>query len=265
MKKFLITNEELKAKLAVANGVDYIFVDMETLGKEERQSGRGAVFNKHNINDVKNITSCVPQQNSLIRVNPINPNSEKEIQDVLAFKPGHIMLPFFKEKEELELFSKLTKNKTSRYLLVETIEALELLPRAQSLDLYDKLHLGLNDLSIEMGYKCIFKVLFDERFLAAVSFLNSQSIPFGIGGAGKLDGDHQIPAEMLLTHYTHLGSQAVILSRAFNTPEIWTDVDQGIKKELTFFDAFIKNLNCLSNSDFKKNEENLQSLLENFS
>ena len=42
LKLMYITNRPQIARIAERHGVDRIFVDLETLGKEERQAGRSA-------------------------------------------------------------------------------------------------------------------------------------------------------------------------------------------------------------------------------
>lgn len=47
LKLMYITNDPKVAKIAEANGVDRIFVDMEYIGKDERQGGMNTVQNHH--------------------------------------------------------------------------------------------------------------------------------------------------------------------------------------------------------------------------
>ena len=50
-----ITNSPEIALIAQANGVKRIWVDLETLGKEERQKGRNTVKSNHTVEDVRAI------------------------------------------------------------------------------------------------------------------------------------------------------------------------------------------------------------------
>ena len=47
-----ITNDVQVARMAEEAGVDRIFVDLETLGKAERQGGMDTVQSKHTVADV---------------------------------------------------------------------------------------------------------------------------------------------------------------------------------------------------------------------
>ena len=54
-----ITNDVQVARIAEEAGVDRIFVDLETLGKAERQGGMDTVQSKHTVADVERVRSAV--------------------------------------------------------------------------------------------------------------------------------------------------------------------------------------------------------------
>ena len=49
LKLMYITNSQQVARIAEAAGVDRIFVDMEYIGKDNRQGGMNTVQNRHTI------------------------------------------------------------------------------------------------------------------------------------------------------------------------------------------------------------------------
>lgn len=53
-----ITNNPLTAHIAQEAGVDRIWIDMEYIGKDERQGGMDTVRNHHTIDDIKNAPDC---------------------------------------------------------------------------------------------------------------------------------------------------------------------------------------------------------------
>jgi len=59
LKLMYITNDAEIAKIAENAGVDWIFVDLEINGKEERQGHLDTVISKHEISDVKKIKSVL--------------------------------------------------------------------------------------------------------------------------------------------------------------------------------------------------------------
>lgn len=263
MNYLIITNDTFKAAVAIKSGVRFVFIDMETLGKEERQKDRGAVFNCHTLQDVERICSLLPRENIMVRVNPIHENSENEINDVCLHRPGYVMLPYFKKINEVETAYKLLPRDTKLYLLFETIDSLELIPQIVASGMVSKIHLGLNDLAIEMGYKCIFKVLFDVRFLKAIDHLNKLGVNFGIGGVGKI-GIHEIPAEMLITQFQKLGADSVILSRAFNSEDVWLDEGKLFNQELSKLNQVVSSFSGMTKEQFDSNENVLADLLRNY-
>ena len=52
LKLFYITKNPAVARIAQAAGVDRIFVDMEYIGKAQRQGGMDTVQNHHTVEDV---------------------------------------------------------------------------------------------------------------------------------------------------------------------------------------------------------------------
>lgn len=53
LKLMYITNKKEVALIAERYGVDRIWIDLETLGKEERQKGMNTVKSKHTVGDIK--------------------------------------------------------------------------------------------------------------------------------------------------------------------------------------------------------------------
>ena len=59
LKLMYITNNPRVAKIADRSGVDRIFVDMEYIGKDDRQKGLNSVKNRHTLKDVKRIKAKI--------------------------------------------------------------------------------------------------------------------------------------------------------------------------------------------------------------
>ena len=53
LKLMYITNQPEIAQIAESAGVDRIFVDLEDIGKSDRQGGMDTVQSRHTIDDVK--------------------------------------------------------------------------------------------------------------------------------------------------------------------------------------------------------------------
>ena len=84
-----ITNNPQIAQIAQSAGVDRIWVDLEYLGKEDRQGGMDTVKSRHTIDDIRTIRPVVTTSELLVRINPIHDaggcygSMEDEIEQVI--------------------------------------------------------------------------------------------------------------------------------------------------------------------------------------
>ena len=101
LKLFYITKDPAVARIAQAAGVDRIFVDMEYIGKAQRQGGMDTVQNHHTVEDVARLRPVLDQAELLVRVNPVHPGSKEEIDRVIAAGADVIMLPMWQSVEEV--------------------------------------------------------------------------------------------------------------------------------------------------------------------
>lgn len=243
-----ITNRPEIAQIAEENGVDWIFVDMEFIGKDNRQGGLDTVQNHHTIADVRNVKGAVKKAKVLVRVNPIHKamigadgsiaymDSKTEIEEAIEAGADIVMLPFFHSVDEVKEFVYLVKNANSqmeRYgsnrakacLLLETPEAAILLDEILNVPGIDMIHIGLNDLHLAMGMKFMFQLLTDGIVEQLTKKIKAKGIPFGFGGIASLHGG-ALPGSYVLKEHYRLGSSMVIVGRSFcNTNEV-TDLDE---------------------------------------
>ena len=159
MKLMYITNDREVALIAEKYGVDRIWVDLETLGKEERQHGMNTVKSNHAIEDVKKIKSVLTTSELLVRINGWNKNSEEEIEKVIDGGADVIMLPMWKSVEEVGAFLKAVNKRAKTVLLLETAEAEQCLDTVLEKYRPDEIHIGLNDLHLSYGLTFMFELL----------------------------------------------------------------------------------------------------------
>ena len=69
LKLMYITNRPEVALIAEEAGVDRIFVDLETIGKAERQGGMDTVQSCHKLDDVAVIRNVITRSELLVRNN----------------------------------------------------------------------------------------------------------------------------------------------------------------------------------------------------
>ena len=219
-----ITNNPSVAVIAQKSGVDRIFLDMEHIGKAQRQCGMDTVMCSHTIEDIKSIRSVITTSELLVRCNPINDESEKEINDVVAAGADVIMLPYFKKLEEAKCFIGYVGGRAKVCLLLETPEASEIIDDILALDGIDEIHIGINDLSIGYGKKFLFEVLADGKVDYLCAKIKEKGIPYGFGGIASL-GRGLLPSEHVIMEHYRLGSKMAILSRSFCNTEKMSDLD----------------------------------------
>ena len=126
-----ITNNPITAQIAQKAGVDRIWVDMEYIGKEERQGGMDTVKSHHTIDDIKRLRPVVKTSELLVRVNPLHnatkdySNSKEEIESTIQAGADVVMLPMFQTAFDAEQFVKYIDGRAKVQLLLETAEAVE--------------------------------------------------------------------------------------------------------------------------------------------
>ena len=235
LKLMYITNRPEVAKIATDAGVDRIFVDMEYIGKDERQKGLDTVKSHHTVADVRALRPVVPKGGLLVRVNPVHKagngclGTEKEIEETISAGADIIMLPMFKTAEEVRFFLSCVNGRAKTLLLVETPEAVERLDEILKLPGIDEVHIGLNDLHLAWGRKFMFELLADGTVDRILEKIRPTGIPYGVGGIARI-GHGLLPAEYVIAEHYRLGSSMAILSRSFCNANIIDDLD--VLKEL---------------------------------
>jgi hypothetical protein len=215
MKTLFITADRDIALHAESCGVDAIFVDMETRGKVQRQGHLDTHKAAHSLADVSALAPILSRAELMVRINPPWEGTSQEVHDAIAAGATRLMLPMFSHAIEVAAF-KQAAGTTPVTLLVETAAALARLPVILTLiGPQDRVHFGLNDLSLEMGLGFLFEVLSGRLLDGPAALCREAGIPFGIGGIGRI-GQGDLPANWILGEHARLGSEWVILSRAFH-------------------------------------------------
>lgn len=214
---FYITNNILEAQIVDRLNIDWIFIDLETVGKKERQIGRNTVMSDHSISDVQKIKKVVNNTKILVRCNPIGTHSKKEIEEInKTFGIDTVMLPFFKTVKEVKMFIKyLDTSKIEPTLLIETTKAIDNLNDILKIYPFKYVHIGLNDIHIERETSFMFEPYVDGLLERTVNILKDNNVNFGIGGIGKIGSDLLPTPECIINEHTRLNSSGVILSRSF--------------------------------------------------
>lgn len=257
LRLMYITNNPSIAKIAEKSGVDWIFVDLEIIGKKERQGHLDTVISCHSVDDVKKIKYVLSKSKLLVRLNPIYDESKEEINQVIKYGADIVMLPFFKTKEEVEKFIKYVEGRANTCLLLETPEAVKNIDSILNVEGINYIHIGLNDLHLGYGMKFMFELLANNTVEMLCNKIRDKGIPYGFGGIARL-GYGILPAENIIAEHYRLGSSMAILSRSFynfNKNDNMSNVEEFFINEVNKIRNYEKKLLNESNDYFQFNRQ----------
>lgn len=240
MKYIYITNDTKIAEICQKIGIGRIFIDLELRGKLIRQGGMDTVISRHQVSDIGKIHGALnenqnmystsgpdvastpapgPRPDIMVRINSVYEGTGDEVDACIREGADLIMLPYYKSIHEVRSFLTAVNKRVKTVLLIETVEAVELLEEtiALSKDLslpIDEFYIGLNDLHLEMKKHFMFEILSDGTLERITNILKANKYTFGFGGLARL-GAGDIPAESVLAEHLRIGSSRVILARSF--------------------------------------------------
>lgn len=212
-----ITNDPLLARRCDALGGFRLFVDLERLGKPERQAGRNTFISAHTMADVGTIKRALLQSLLMVRLNPMHGGTLAEVNEALAQGADMLMLPMFTRPGELASFCDMVAGRVPVVALLETAGALDTLPQWVGTPGLSEVYVGLNDLHLSLGMRFMFEPLAQGLLDDVARWTHAQGLRLGFGGIARV-GEGLLPGEDVLAEHLRLGSRAVILSRTFNRP-----------------------------------------------
>jgi hypothetical protein len=210
-----ITNDVAFARRCDALPGMRLFVDLERLGKAERQAGRNTFISRHEIDDVGRIREVARHSRLMVRINPLHEGTAAEVEAVLAHAPDLLMLPMFSRADEVRDFARIVGGKVPFTTLVETPGAVDTLPTWIGTPGLEEAYVGLNDLHLAMRLPFMFQPLAMGMLDTISATVHAANLRFGFGGIARLD-EGLLPGRDVLAEHLRLGSQAVILSRTFH-------------------------------------------------
>lgn len=258
-----ITNSPEVSLIAEKTGVERVWVDLETLGKEERQKGMNTVKSHHTIDDIRKIKPLLSKSAMLVRVNPWNEVSVEEIDGVVEAGADMIMLPMWRSTAEVLYFLDAVSGRCKTILLLETKEAVECLDEVLAKCCPDEIHIGLNDLHLSYGMTFMFELLTNGVVETLCEKIKAYGIPYGFGGVAKL-GEGLLPAERVIMEHYRLGSSRAILSRTFcdNTvTENLNEIEKVFETNIRKMREFENSLGKLSKEEFLDNRAEVEKIV----
>ena len=251
-----ITNRPDVALVAQKYGVDRVWVDLETRGKELRQKGLNSVKSQHTVDDIRAIKPLLTTSEMLVRINSWYDGSPAEIESVIEAGADIIMLPYWKTAKEVENFIKAVNGHCKTTLLLETKEAVDCIDDILKMGGFDEIHIGLNDLHLSYGMTFMFELLADGTVEKLCQKFKDAGIPYGFGGIAKL-GCGMLPAEKVILEHYRLGSTRAILSRSFcdcSKIENIADIEKVFSENMKSLRDYESSLSSVTQEDWAKNK-----------
>lgn len=255
MEYMYITNRPEIAEIADRSGVDRVWIDLEWMGKDERQYGLDSVKSHHLLSDIDRVKKVLYHSSLQVRVNPLHDASKNEIDEAISRGADIVMLPMYRTVDDAKRFIDIVNGRATTLLLAETIGAEESLDQVASLDGLDEIHIGLNDLHLEKKKSFMFELISDGTVEHMIDVIRSKNIPYGFGGVAKLDGG-MIPGRYVLSEHIRLGSSRVILSRSFCQSDNRTDlevIDEEFKSGMSSLREYERELVSLNSEKLEDN------------
>ncbi|HVZ99249.1 MAG TPA: hypothetical protein VG841_02910 [Caulobacterales bacterium] len=211
----LWTNDPDRAAWADAAGVDRIGLDLETLGKAKRQEGLPTWISPHRFEDLARIRPGLKHATLFVRANPLHDGSRDEIEALADARVGVVMLPNFQSSTEVGAFLDLARGRFKVAPLVERLAAIETIARLPALGI-EEIHVGLNDLSIDLGLNNRLGALVSPAMDRIAAAATHAGLKLGVGGLGRaLDTDLPVASDLVYAQQIRLGATGALIARSF--------------------------------------------------
>jgi citrate lyase beta subunit len=212
----LITDDVTLAAEADRAGIDRIMIDLEREGKRQRQAGRNLFQSTHQLTSVRPVKAVLERALLMVRINPLSERTPTEIDNVVAGGADVIMLPYFFTSGDVRSFLTMVDGRSKVSLLVETTSAVCQLAACLAAGRVDEVHVGLNDLSIDLGCDVMLEPMCNGIVDGLTATLSDARVPFGVGGIARLSAESlPVRPERLLAEQVRLGCTRAWLGRTF--------------------------------------------------
>jgi hypothetical protein len=212
----LWTDDPRLAARADTAGVDRIGIDLEQIGKAARQEGLGTWISPHRVEALPALAAATSRCRLFARTNPLHSGTGAEVDALVEAGAEVLMLPMFAGPDEVERFVALVDGRAEVVLLLELAEAAEAIDDVLAVDGVGEVHVGINDLSLDLGLPNRFLALAHPLTDHVAQRVRAAGARFGIGGIGRA-GDAGLPirSELIYAQYARLGATAALIARAF--------------------------------------------------
>jgi HpcH/HpaI aldolase/citrate lyase family protein len=227
----LMTDDPELAGAADEAGIERVGLDLERLGKYERQGALPHLrISDHRVEQLPRLRSRLKRAQAFVRVNPLNAGSAAEIEGALDAGAEVLMLPYFRTAAEVETFVELVQGRAFVSLLLETGAAAEDVAAIARVRGVDEIIVGLNDLSLDLGCPNQFALLVSPVLERIAKHVRGAGLPFGCGGLADPANDAlHVPPSLVCAQYPRLGATRAFVARTFTAAGLQTGgLKQGI-------------------------------------
>lgn len=221
----LFTSDVELARRADLAGVNRIGLDLERIGKSQRQGHLKTWISDHEEGQLPAMRQALTRAQLFVRANPIHAGSRDEIDRLIGGGAQVLMLPMFTSVQEAARFIELVAGRAEVSLLVETAAAAVRLDEIARLPGIDEIHIGLNDLHLSLGLRSHFELLGSRLIDVLCNSVREAGVPLGMGGVGRVN-DHRLPvaSDLVYAQYARLNADRALVSRVFVSPD-YTGLD----------------------------------------
>jgi HpcH/HpaI aldolase/citrate lyase family len=198
----------------VGSGAAGVVVDWERRGKRRRQAGVDTQVNEDTPAHLATVRAATSGR-VLCRVNGWGPWTPGEIDLAVSLGADEVLLPMVREVDEVDAAFEVVAGRSGLGILVETTDAVRAVELLVSRPL-SRVYLGLNDLMVDRGGRCLFAPLVDgtaDRVRAATA---GAGHPFGVAGLTRPDAGHPVPCRLLVGELARVGASFTFLRRSFH-------------------------------------------------
>ncbi len=212
-----ITSDPETIAFADAAGVNRIGIDIERIGKVDRQRHvPGARISVHQLDELTEVASHVTRAEVFARLNPLHEGSRTEVERALALGARVLMLPYFTDPREVFRFVELIGGRASPVLLLETAAAVARLPEIVTAPGVAEICVGLNDLHLSLGLSNVFDVVVSDVMDTIAARVRDAGLRFGFGGVARFDDQTlPVPPDLVYAQYPRLHATSAWLARSF--------------------------------------------------
>jgi len=213
---WLISGDSALARMAPQVGIGRILVDLERLGKAERQRHRSLFLSDHDWRDIEALRTALPAGSLFVRLDPLHEYSAIQVDKAMAMGVDGVMLPYFRDAQTVFRFVDLVAGRATLTPLVETVGAVRDLPALLASGAVNEFHVGLNDLALDMKLPSL-QQLWGHSMLDGIAMVAREAgIPFGVGGVTDPRlADLPIDPAFVIAEQRRLNSSRALLGRTF--------------------------------------------------